>query len=89
MMQALESLQSPEEKIAALCKKYADLLQQQKVVQKQLRASQKKQVCNEILSALYTIVLFSENALKCFPTACMRRSQMLPTSQMNSAWHIA
>ena len=45
MMQALESLQSPEEKIAALCKKYADLLQQQKLLQKQLKTSQKKQVC--------------------------------------------
>lgn len=46
MMQALNSLQSPEEKIAALCKKYADLLEQQKVMQKQLRISQRKQVNN-------------------------------------------
>jgi len=44
MMQALNSLQSPEEKIAALCKKYADLLEKQKQTQKQLRLSQKKQV---------------------------------------------
>ncbi|CAK8671920.1 unnamed protein product [Clavelina lepadiformis] len=43
MMQALNSLQSPEEKIAALCKKYADLLDQQKILQKQLRLSQRKQ----------------------------------------------
>ena len=44
MMQALNSLQSPEEKIAALCKKYADLHDQQKLLQKQLRLSQRKQV---------------------------------------------
>nr|CAB3234999.1 gamma-taxilin [Phallusia mammillata] len=43
MMQALNSLQSPEEKIAALCKKYADLLEQQKIMQKQLKISQRKQ----------------------------------------------
>ena len=46
MMQALNSLQTPEEKIAALCKKYADLLDQQKLLQKQIRIGQRKQVCS-------------------------------------------
>ena len=52
MMQALNTLQSPEEKIAALCKKYADLLDQQKLLQKQLRMSQRKQVLNTNLCIL-------------------------------------
>ena len=46
-MQALNSLQTPEEKIAALCKKYADLLDQQKLLHKQIRISQRKQVNQE------------------------------------------
>nr|XP_039270151.1 gamma-taxilin-like [Styela clava] len=42
MMQALNSLHSPEEKIAALCKKYADLLEQQKVKDKRLRGLERR-----------------------------------------------
>ncbi|XP_041825770.1 gamma-taxilin isoform X2 [Melanotaenia boesemani] len=43
LMQALNSLATPEEKLAALCKKYADLLEESRCMQKQLRALQKKQ----------------------------------------------
>lgn len=43
MMQALNSLNSPEEKIAALCKKYADLLESNRMLQKKLKVSQRKQ----------------------------------------------
>lgn len=42
MMKALNCLNSPEEKIATLCKKYADLLEQYKLEQKRLRTLQKK-----------------------------------------------
>ncbi|XP_013868634.1 gamma-taxilin [Austrofundulus limnaeus] len=43
LMQALNSLATPEEKLAALCKKYADLLEESRGMQKQLKALQKKQ----------------------------------------------
>uniref|UniRef100_A0A8C6UVW4 Taxilin gamma n=1 Tax=Neogobius melanostomus TaxID=47308 RepID=A0A8C6UVW4_9GOBI len=42
-MQALNSLHTPEEKLAALCKKYADLLEESRCRQKRLKALQKKQ----------------------------------------------
>ncbi|XP_069492907.1 gamma-taxilin isoform X2 [Ambystoma mexicanum] len=43
LMQALNTLCSPEEKLAALCKKYADLLEESRNVQKQMKILQKKQ----------------------------------------------
>ncbi|KAM9409762.1 gamma-taxilin isoform 1-T2 [Pholidichthys leucotaenia] len=43
LMQALNVLTTPEEKLAALCKKYADLLEESRCMQKQLKALQKKQ----------------------------------------------
>ncbi|XP_063736585.1 gamma-taxilin isoform X2 [Eleginops maclovinus] len=43
LMQALNSLATPEEKLAALCKKYADLLEESRCMQKRLKAVQKKQ----------------------------------------------
>lgn len=43
LMHALNSLATPEEKLAALCKKYADLLEESRCMQKRLKALQKKQ----------------------------------------------
>ncbi|XP_059536662.1 gamma-taxilin-like isoform X7 [Myotis daubentonii] len=43
LMQALNTLSTPEEKLAALCKKYADLLEESWNVQKQMKVLQKKQ----------------------------------------------
>uniref|UniRef100_A0AAQ4Q7B2 Taxilin gamma n=1 Tax=Gasterosteus aculeatus aculeatus TaxID=481459 RepID=A0AAQ4Q7B2_GASAC len=43
LMHALNSLTTPEEKLAALCKKYADLLEESRCMQKRLKALQKKQ----------------------------------------------
>ncbi|KAK1891892.1 Alpha-taxilin [Dissostichus eleginoides] len=43
LMQALNSLATPEEKLAALCKKYADLLEESRCQQKRLKVVQKKQ----------------------------------------------
>nr|XP_044620298.1 gamma-taxilin-like isoform X6 [Equus asinus] len=43
LMQALNSLSTPEEKLAALCKKYADLLEESRNVQKQMKILQKQQ----------------------------------------------
>ncbi|XP_038307344.1 gamma-taxilin-like isoform X4 [Canis lupus familiaris] len=43
LMQALNTLSTPEEKLAALCKKYADLLEENRNVQKQMKILQKKQ----------------------------------------------
>ncbi|XP_061483198.1 gamma-taxilin isoform X2 [Rhineura floridana] len=43
LMQALNTLATPEEKLAALCKKYADLLEESRNVQKQMKMLQKKQ----------------------------------------------
>ncbi|XP_007955508.2 gamma-taxilin-like [Orycteropus afer afer] len=43
LMQALNTLSTPEEKLAALCKKYADLLEDSRNVQKQMKTLQKKQ----------------------------------------------
>ncbi|KAK9542517.1 hypothetical protein VZT92_000373 [Zoarces viviparus] len=43
LMQALNSLATPEEKLAALCKTYADLLEESRCMQKRLKALQKKQ----------------------------------------------
>ncbi|XP_055987269.1 gamma-taxilin [Sorex fumeus] len=43
LMQALHTLSTPEEKLAALCKKYADLLEESRNVQKQMKILQKKQ----------------------------------------------
>uniref|UniRef100_A0A674BMJ6 Taxilin gamma n=2 Tax=Salmo trutta TaxID=8032 RepID=A0A674BMJ6_SALTR len=43
LMQALTTLASPEEKLAALCKKYADSLEESRSMQKQVKVLQKKQ----------------------------------------------
>ncbi|XP_017375229.1 gamma-taxilin-like isoform X1 [Cebus imitator] len=43
LMQALNILSTPEEKLAALCKKYADLLEERRNVQRQMKILQKKQ----------------------------------------------
>ncbi|KAM3858625.1 alpha-taxilin [Diretmus argenteus] len=43
LMQTLNTLSTPEEKLAGLCKKYAELLEEQRSSQKQMRALQKKQ----------------------------------------------
>ncbi|XP_013882725.1 alpha-taxilin [Austrofundulus limnaeus] len=43
LMQTLNTLSTPEEKLAGLCKKYADLLEEHRNTQKQMRALQKKQ----------------------------------------------
>ncbi|KAM4797369.1 gamma-taxilin [Rhinophrynus dorsalis] len=43
LMQALNTLHTPEEKLAALCKKYADLLEESRNFQKQMKILQKKQ----------------------------------------------
>ncbi|KAM9321220.1 gamma-taxilin [Gastrophryne carolinensis] len=43
LMQALNTLKTPEEKLAALCKKYADLLEESRNFQKQMKILQKKQ----------------------------------------------
>ncbi|KAG8587687.1 hypothetical protein GDO81_005751 [Engystomops pustulosus] len=43
LMQALNTLRTPEEKLAALCKKYADLLEESRNFQKQMKLLQKKQ----------------------------------------------
>ncbi|XP_053310813.1 gamma-taxilin [Spea bombifrons] len=43
LMQALNTLSTPEEKLAALCKKYADLLEESRNFQKQMKILQKKQ----------------------------------------------
>ncbi|MEE6469669.1 hypothetical protein FKM82_008716 [Ascaphus truei] len=43
LMHALNTLRSPEEKLAALCKKYADLLEESRNFQKQMKILQKKQ----------------------------------------------
>ena len=41
LMDALSSLNNPEERIATLCKKYSDLLDDQRRTLKQLKSSQK------------------------------------------------
>ncbi|XP_072102998.1 alpha-taxilin-like isoform X2 [Mobula birostris] len=43
LMQTLNTLSTPEEKLAALCKKYADMLEEHRNTQKQMRLLQKKQ----------------------------------------------
>ncbi|PIO32872.1 hypothetical protein AB205_0015520 [Aquarana catesbeiana] len=43
LMQTLNTLSTPEEKLAALCKKYAELLEEHRTSQKQMRILQKKQ----------------------------------------------
>uniref|UniRef100_A0A674NTC5 Taxilin alpha n=1 Tax=Takifugu rubripes TaxID=31033 RepID=A0A674NTC5_TAKRU len=43
LMQTLNTLSTPEEKLAGLCKKYAELLEEHRNTQKQMRALQKKQ----------------------------------------------
>nr|XP_057903172.1 alpha-taxilin isoform X2 [Doryrhamphus excisus] len=43
LMQTLNTLSTPEEKLAGLCKKYAELLEEHRDSQKQMRALQKKQ----------------------------------------------
>ncbi|XP_031414953.1 gamma-taxilin isoform X2 [Clupea harengus] len=43
LMQALNTLATPEEKLAALCKMYADLLEESRTMQKQMKVLQKKQ----------------------------------------------
>uniref|UniRef100_A0A8C6PK17 Taxilin alpha n=1 Tax=Nothobranchius furzeri TaxID=105023 RepID=A0A8C6PK17_NOTFU len=43
LMQTLNTLSTPEEKLAGLCKKYADLLEEHRNSQKQMRVLQKKQ----------------------------------------------
>ncbi|XP_051991937.1 alpha-taxilin-like [Xyrauchen texanus] len=43
LMQTLNILSTPEEKLAGLCKKYAELLEENRNAQKQMRSLQKKQ----------------------------------------------
>ncbi|XP_046874924.1 alpha-taxilin [Hypomesus transpacificus] len=43
LMQTLNTLSTPEEKLTGLCKKYAELLEEQRGSQKQMRALQNKQ----------------------------------------------
>ncbi|KTF73172.1 hypothetical protein cypCar_00039301 [Cyprinus carpio] len=43
LMQTLNTLSTPEEKLGGLCKKYAELLEEQRNAQKQMRVLQKKQ----------------------------------------------
>ncbi|XP_056128665.1 alpha-taxilin [Rhinichthys klamathensis goyatoka] len=43
LMQTLNTLSTPEEKLGGLCKKYAELLEEHRNAQKQMRALQKKQ----------------------------------------------
>ncbi|XP_068603281.1 alpha-taxilin [Brachionichthys hirsutus] len=43
LMQTLNTLSTPEEKLAGLCKKYAELLEEHRDTQKEMRALQKKQ----------------------------------------------
>lgn len=43
LMQTLNTLSTPDEKLAGLCKKYAELLEEHRNTQKQIRALQKKQ----------------------------------------------
>ncbi|XP_066231817.1 alpha-taxilin [Saccopteryx leptura] len=43
LMQTLNTLSTPEEKLAALCKKYAELLEEHRKSQKQMKLLQKKQ----------------------------------------------
>ncbi|XP_076157972.1 alpha-taxilin-like [Alosa pseudoharengus] len=43
LMQTLNTLSTPEEKLAGLCKKYAELLEEHRSSQKQMRVLQKKQ----------------------------------------------
>ncbi|KAK6327958.1 hypothetical protein J4Q44_G00036040 [Coregonus suidteri] len=43
LMQTLNTLSTPEEKLSGLCKKYAELLEEQRNSQKQMRVLQKKQ----------------------------------------------
>ncbi|XP_061902295.1 alpha-taxilin isoform X2 [Entelurus aequoreus] len=43
LMQTLNTLSTPEEKLTGLCKKYAELLEEHRDSQKQMRALQKKQ----------------------------------------------
>ncbi|XP_062866168.1 alpha-taxilin isoform X2 [Trichomycterus rosablanca] len=43
LMQTLNTLSTPEEKLAGLCKKYAELLEEHRNSQKQMQALQKKQ----------------------------------------------
>ncbi|XP_074161434.1 alpha-taxilin [Sminthopsis crassicaudata] len=43
LMQTLNTLSTPEEKLAALCKKYAELLEEHRNSQKQMKVLQKKQ----------------------------------------------
>lgn len=43
LMQTLNTLSTPDEKLAGLCKKYAELLEEQRNSQKQMRVLQKKQ----------------------------------------------
>uniref|UniRef100_A0A8B9KXJ1 Taxilin alpha n=1 Tax=Astyanax mexicanus TaxID=7994 RepID=A0A8B9KXJ1_ASTMX len=43
LMQTLNTLSTPDEKLAGLCKKYAELLEEHRNSQKQMRALQKKQ----------------------------------------------
>ncbi|XP_030645448.1 alpha-taxilin [Chanos chanos] len=43
LMQTLNTLSTPEEKLAGLCKKYAELLEEHRNSQKQMRTLQKKQ----------------------------------------------
>lgn len=43
LMQTLNTLSTPDEKLAGLCKKYAELLEEHRNAQKQMKALQKKQ----------------------------------------------
>ena len=49
-MEALNCLETPEQRIAALCKKYSDLLEDRRIVAKHLKKAQKesKQIKGEL-----------------------------------------
>ena len=42
ILQALKSLETPEEKLAALCKRYTDLLDDHRMLQNRFKVSEKK-----------------------------------------------
>ncbi|XP_078492555.1 beta-taxilin [Ciona intestinalis] len=85
MMQALNGLQSPEEKIAALCKSYADLLDRQKLVQKQLRVSQRKQAQTlkekDSLQAEHNKAVLAKGKLETLARELQKRNKLIKEEQ--------
>ena len=62
VLKALGSLESSEEKLAALCKKYADLLEENRVLQQKFKQSQKSlSVVRESRLAPYRAIVFIES----------------------------